>query len=80
VLEDIPATPSFRAQQLQAFAQMVQAAPPAYQAVMYPAMLELSDVPNRHELADQLRRVAGMATTSAARAGTNIPVEGEAET
>jgi hypothetical protein len=60
VLEDIPATPSFRAQQLQALAQMVQAAPPAYQAVMYPAMLELSDVPNRHELADQLRRVAGV--------------------
>jgi hypothetical protein len=59
VLEDMPATPSCRAQQLQAFAQMVQAAPPAYQAVMYPAMLELSDIPNRHELADQLRRAAG---------------------
>ncbi len=57
VLEDIPATPSFRAQQLQALSQMVQAAPPAYQAILYPAMLELSDVPNRHELADQLRKV-----------------------
>ncbi|MGH8684919.1 MAG: phage portal protein, partial [Nitrosospira sp.] len=60
VLEDIPATPSFRAQQLQALSQMVQAAPQAYQAVMYPAMLELSDVPNRHELADQLRKVGNM--------------------
>jgi hypothetical protein len=60
VLEDIPSTPSFRAQQLQAFSQMVQAAPPAYQAVMYPAMLELSDVPNRHELADQLRKVGNV--------------------
>lgn len=58
VLEDLPATPSFRAQQLQAFSQMVQAAPPAYQAVLYPAMLELSDVPNRHELADRLHRIA----------------------
>ncbi|SEK64110.1 phage portal protein [Nitrosovibrio tenuis] len=58
VLEDIPATPSFRAQQLQAFTQLVNAAPPQYQAVLYPAMLELSDVPNRHELADQLRNVA----------------------
>lgn len=70
VLEDIPATPSFRAQQLQALSLMVQAAPPAYQAVLYPAMLELSDVPNRHELADQLREVrdsgfhsAGIGTT-----------------
>lgn len=60
VLEDIPATPSFRAQQLQAFTQIAQAAPPAYQAVLYPAMLELSDVPNRHELAEQLRKVGGV--------------------
>ena len=60
VLEDIPATPSFRAQQLQAFSHVVQSAPPAYQKVLYPAMLELSDVPNRHELADQLRQVAGV--------------------
>jgi hypothetical protein len=60
VLEDIPATPTFRAQQLQAFSQIVQTAPPAYQAVLYPAMLELSDVPNRHELAEQLRRVANL--------------------
>lgn len=60
VLEDIPATPSFRAQQLQAFTQIVSAAPPQYQAVLYPAMLELSDVPNRHELADQLRKAGGV--------------------
>ncbi len=60
VLEDIPATPSFRAQQLQAFSQVLQSAPPAYQKVLYPAMLELSDVPNRHELAAQLRQVAGV--------------------
>ena len=43
-----------------AFSQVVQSAPPAYQKVLYPAMLELSDVPNRHELADQLRQVAGV--------------------
>lgn len=61
VLEDIPATPSFRAQQLQAFSQVMRTAPAAYQAVLYPAMLELSDVPNRHELADQLRQVGGIA-------------------
>lgn len=60
VLEDIPATASFRAQQLHAFTQIVQAAPPAYQAVLYPAMLELSDVPNRHALAEQLRNVGNV--------------------
>lgn len=60
VLEDIPATPSFRAQQLRSLSEMVQAAPPEYQAVLYPVMLELSDVPNRHEIADQLRKVANI--------------------
>lgn len=60
VLEDIPATPSFRAQQLQSLSQMVQAAPPEYQAVMFPAMVELSDIPNRHELAEQLRKVGNV--------------------
>jgi hypothetical protein len=60
VLEDIPSTPTFRAQQFQAFSQVVTTAPPAYQAVLYPAMLELSDVPNRHELADQLRKVGNV--------------------
>ncbi|HEU4854410.1 MAG TPA: hypothetical protein VFS89_03880, partial [Nitrosospira sp.] len=60
VLEDIPATPSYRAQQLQSFSAIVQAAPPEYQAVLYPIMLELSDVPNRHEVADQLRKVGGV--------------------
>jgi hypothetical protein len=60
VLEDIPSTPSFRAQQLNAFSQIVTAAPPPYQAVLYPIMLELSDVPNRHEVADQLRKVGNV--------------------
>lgn len=60
VLEDIPATPTFRAQQFQSFSGVVEKAPPIYQAVLYPAMLELSDVPNRHELADQLRKVGGV--------------------
>jgi hypothetical protein len=60
VLEDIPSTPTFRAQQLGAFAEMVKAAPPEYQQIMYPAMLELSDIPNRHELADQMRQSTGM--------------------
>lgn len=60
VLEDIPATPTYRAQQLQSFSQIVQTAPPIYQAVLYPTMLELSDVPNRHEVADQLRKVGNV--------------------
>ena len=72
VLEDIPATPTFRAQQLQALGQMVQSAPPIYQAVLYPVMFELSDVPNRHAIADQMRKVGGVQ-------GPQTPEEEQAE-
>ena len=72
VLEDIPATPTFRAQQLQALSQMVQAAPPIYQAVLYPVMFELSDVPNRHAVADQMRKVGNVQ-------GPQTPEEEQAE-
>ncbi|MEO9231617.1 MAG: hypothetical protein ABI216_22065 [Devosia sp.] len=60
VLEDIPATPSFRAQQAQALATIIQAAPPQYQPVLYLAYLEQTDIPNRHDVIDQLRKVAGL--------------------
>jgi hypothetical protein len=49
---------------------------------MYPAMLELSDVPNRHELADQLRRVAGVAVDgepAGVQSAKQIPEEGGVE-
>ena len=60
VLEDIPATPTFRAQQFQAFTSIIQHAPPIYQNVLYPIMLELSDIPNRHAHAETLRKVGGV--------------------
>lgn len=60
ILEDIPATPSFRAQQQQAFGQIVSSAPPQAQAVLFPILLELSDVPNRFEIADQVRKSMGV--------------------
>ncbi len=60
VLEDIPATPTYRAMQLQSFSQIVSAAPPEALTFLFPTMLELSDVPNRHELADQMRKQLGI--------------------
>lgn len=60
ILEDIPASPSFRAQQLQSFSQIVSSATPEQQAILFPAILELSDVPNRFELADQIRKAMGI--------------------
>lgn len=40
---------------------LISAMRTAYQAMLYPAMLELSDVPTRYELADQLHKATGLA-------------------
>ncbi len=49
-LQDVPSTPSFRAQQLTALSEAFKSAPPAYQRVMMPHLFGLMDVPNREEL------------------------------
>lgn len=61
-LEDVPSTPSYRAQQMTMLTQVIQAMPPEAQAIMAPAFVELSELPNRQELADQMRQMMGMQT------------------
>jgi len=59
-LEDVPSTPTYRNRQFTMLAQMATAAPPEYQAVLYPAMLELSDVSQRFQIAEALRKVGNV--------------------
>ena len=59
-LEDVPSTPSYRAQQMTMLTQVIQAMPPEAQAIMAPAFVELSELPNRQELADQMRQMMGI--------------------
>ncbi len=54
-MEDVPSTPSFRSQQLMAFSEVFKAAPPEFQAVLFPQLLSLMDVPNRDDAIKAVR-------------------------
>lgn len=69
-LEDTPSTPSYRAQQLQMLGQVIQSMPPEAQALMAPSYLEMTELEDRHELADQMRKMLGV---GAAQEGEEDP-------
>lgn len=46
-LNDVPSTPSFRTQQLNAMSEAYKAAPPEFQRIMMPHLMNLLDVPNK---------------------------------
>lgn len=54
-LEDVPSTPSFRGQQLNAMSETIKSLPPQYQAAAMPFMASLMDVPFKRELVEALR-------------------------
>lgn len=61
-LGEVPSTPAFRMQQQQQIATIIgamQAMPQAVQ-ILAPTFIEATDLPNRQELADDLRRATGM--------------------
>lgn len=59
-LEDVPSTPTYRAQQLMMLTEMTKAMPPQIQAFVVPFILESSEMPHRREIADQVRKALGM--------------------
>lgn len=59
-LSDIPTTASFKAQQLAILSEVAKSMPPEMQAVFVPAMLLLSDAPDKEDLADEIRKMAGI--------------------
>lgn len=64
-LGEVPTTPAYRMQQQQQIAMIVQAlaqANPQAAAVMAPSFLEATDLPDRMERADDVRRVLGLPT------------------
>lgn len=54
-LEDVPSSPSFRGQQLNALSETIKALPPQYQAAAMPFMMALMDVPFKKELVKALK-------------------------
>jgi hypothetical protein len=60
VLDDVPQTPTYRNQQLSQLADLVKSLPPQLQAPLMPFVLESTDLSNRFEMADVLRKVLGL--------------------
>ena len=61
-LEDVPSTPSFRTQQLQAMSEAFKSMPQQYQIVALPHLLSLMDVPNKDAIIKAIQAAAQQAT------------------
>ena len=61
-LEDVPSSPTYRGQQLNVMSEVVKAMPPQFQAVAFPLMASLMDVPFKRELTEALQRAGAQET------------------
>ena len=61
-LEDVPSTPSFRAQQLAAMSEAFKSMPQRYQEATMPFLFALMDVPNKAEVMDVIKRLSQLPT------------------
>ncbi|HYD33801.1 MAG TPA: hypothetical protein VEA39_04460, partial [Methylophilaceae bacterium] len=62
VLEDVPSTPTFRAQQLAAMSEAYKSMPPQYQILMLPYLLNLMDVPDKKDIIMAIREAEAKQT------------------
>jgi hypothetical protein len=60
VIDDAPTSPTVRMQQTQALAEMVKAAPPQVQGLIYDMVIDAMDLPNKREIIKRLRGAMGM--------------------
>ncbi len=60
VLDDVPSTPTYRMQQLQMMTEITKSLPPQLQGFVIDFVIEATDLPKRHELADRLRSAVGI--------------------
>lgn len=58
-LEEVPSTPAYRAQSLLMIGETLKSLPPELQAPLMPFFLEATDLPQRKEMADTLRKQMG---------------------
>ena len=61
-LEDVPSTNSYRGQQLNALSELGKSLPPAYQEVITPYMIALTDVPNKQNIIEDMKAAKQQAT------------------
>jgi len=60
VLEDVPSTPAFKQQQLQALSEVTKSLPPQFQSALVDILVGLMDVPDKDKVIERLRKVAGI--------------------
>lgn len=60
VLDDVPSTPTYKMQQLQMLTEITKSLPPQLQGFIIDFIIEATDVPNRHVIADRLRTAVGI--------------------
>lgn len=60
VIDDAPTSPTVRMQQMQTLAEMVKAAPPQVQGVIYDMVVDAMDVPNKREIVKRIRSAMGV--------------------
>ncbi len=61
-LEDVPSSPTYRGQQLNVMSEVVKAMPAQFQAVAFPLMASLMDVPFKRELTEALQQAGAQET------------------
>lgn len=59
-LEDVPSTPAYRAQQMTMLTQVMSSLPDQAKLLLTPSFIEMSELPNRNEVSEQLRSMLGM--------------------
>lgn len=59
-LEDVPSTPSYRAQQFTMLSEVMKGMPPNLQAAIAPYWMEASDLQQRKQMANAIRKALGM--------------------
>lgn len=60
VLDDVPSTPTYKMQQLQMLTEITKSLPPQLQAMVADFVIEATDIPKRHEVADRIRAGVGI--------------------
>ena len=56
-LSEVPSTPSYKAQQLTSLAEIVKSMPEKYQELAFPHIFDLTNAPNKKELAEAVRNM-----------------------
>lgn len=59
-LEDVPSTPSYRAQQLVMLTEAMKSLPPDIQLILAPFYIELTDLPDRKKIGQLIRKQFGL--------------------